>query len=347
MRMRQVGRCVFCLALLWATHSHGDIRELDISLVVFDPGLGADPSQYKKLGIFPEIRELEARYLPFALRDALVETDQWGAVRVLPAADPESELLVTGKIISSDGISLEIAIQVTDSTGRQWLSRHYSATAADADYGSNSIRRERPFAELYREFAQDLLGTAASLGTRDLQVIQDVAQLRYAHSLAPGAFAGYLSQQEDGRFTLNRLPARDDPMLARIERVREQEYVFVDTVDGQYEELFRELGPTYDLWRQVNREQALYQTLHEDRLSERSKPKKGSYQAMKRSYLNFRWVKVQQQESARLAEGFNNETQPTFLEIKGRVVELNGSLEQQYREWRRILRTIFELEANG
>jgi hypothetical protein len=344
---RLPGHLVLALSLLLlAPLSHADSRQLDVNLVVFDRGLDADPSQYKKLGIFPEIRELEARYLPFALRDALVATDQWGPVRVLPAADPESELLITGKIIHSDGISLEIAVHVVDSTGRVWLSQHYSETTAEANYTSNAIKQERPFVKLYQRFAQDLLNTAINLGQRNLQVIQNVSQLRYAHSLAPGAFSGYLSQQEDGRFVLLRLPAHNDPMLTRIERVREQEYVFVDSVDSQYEQLFRELGPTYDLWRQFNREQALYKSRYEDRLSEREKPKKGSYQAMKRSYLNFKWVKVQEQESARLAEGFGNETQPTFLELKGRVVELNGSLETQYLEWRRILRSIYELEGD-
>ena len=268
-----------------------------------------------------------------------------GAVRVLPAADPESELLVTGKIIKSDGINLEIYISAVDSTGRQWLSQRYSKVASDSVYQSNAINKEAPFAELYQQFADNLLAVAQRLGSRELAKIEDVSLLRYAHSLAPDAFAGYVSQQEDGRFALNRLPSHDDPMLARIERVREQEYIFVDTVDGQYAQLFEELGPTYDLWRQFNREQALYQQLHEDNLSERKKPKNGTYEAMKRSFINFRWVKIQEQESAKLAEGFSNETQPTFMEVKGRVVELNGSLESQYQEWREVLRSIYKLEA--
>ncbi len=340
-------RLLVICSLLLAMNSQADTRLVDVNIVVFDPGLDVDPSQYRKLGIFPEIRELEARYLPFALRESIMQSDEWGPVRVLPAADPESELLVTGKILHSDGVSLELQIRAVDASGREWLNKTYSERAADADYQPNSIQKERPFAELYQRFAGDLLSAARLLGQSEIRRIQDLALLRYAQSLAPGAFNGYVVLDEFGRFNLARLPAYDDPMLARIELVREREYVFVDTVDGQYATLFQELGPTYDLWREFNREQALYQRLYEDRLAKREKPKKGSYQAMKRAYLNFKWAKVQEQESARLAEGFRNETQPTFLELEGRVVELNGSLEDQYREWRDILRSIYELEGGA
>ena len=334
----------YCLAAAVAA-SAVDTRELDVNLVIFEPGLETNPAQYRSLGIFPQIRELEARYLPFALRDLMVQTQQWGPVRVLPEADPESELLITGSIIHSDGVNLQLALKAVDSTGREWLNHTYSETARDADFQSRSLHQEQPFRELYAQINRDLQARARLLSARQLEHIQQVALLRYARSLAPQAFSGYLSQQEGG-YVLQRLPADDDPMLARVLRLREQEYLFIDTVDGQYARLFVELGPSYDLWRQLNREQVLYQRLYEDRLSARKPPRKGSYQSMKRSYLNFKWAKVQEQESARLAEGLANETQPTFLELEGRVVELNGSLQDQYREWRELLREIFQLEAS-
>ena len=73
----------------------------------------------------------------------------------------------------------------------------------------------------------------------------------------------------------------------------------MDFVDEQYQKLFEEMGPSYDLWRQYNREQDLYKQRYEDRLAERKTPKKGTYDGMKRAYINFRWAKFQEQESAR------------------------------------------------
>ena len=66
---------------------------------------------------------------------------------------------------------------------------------------------------------------------------------------------------------------------------------------------------------------------------------------MKQIYNNFRWSKIQQQESSRLATGFNNEVEPTVMRLQGRVIELEGSLEDQYREWRKILQSIYLLET--
>ena len=47
--------------------------------------------------------------------------------------------------------------------------------------------------------------------------------------------------------------------LARVIRIRNQEYLFIDTVDEQYARLSDEMAPTYNLWRQYGAEQAIYQ----------------------------------------------------------------------------------------
>ena len=68
-----------------------------------------------------------------------------------------------------------------------------------------------------------------------------VADLRYAQELAPEVFSSYLAE-ENGRLKPNRLPADSDPMMARIARIRNQEALFIDTVDEQYVDLGDELG---------------------------------------------------------------------------------------------------------
>lgn len=322
-----------------------DTRELDISLVVFDPGIPADPTHNKELGIFPKIRSAEARYLPFVLRQVLVDTDSWGAIRVIPDPDPGTELLITGKLLQSDGIQLSFELTATDSRGQTWFTRTYSGTAPETAYQGGRHNGPRPFQALYDAVMADLSRYALALQPKELETISNLAFLRYAATLAPDAFGDYFTRDEAGFYQLQRLPAYGDPMVARIEKVRQQEYLFVDTVDEQYRKLFAAMAPTYDLWRRYNREQAIYQEAYEERLAERSKPQRGSYQAMKRSYINYRWSKIQQQESAKLATGFNNEVAPTVMQMQGRVVELEGSLEEQYREWRRILQSIYQLEA--
>jgi hypothetical protein len=322
-------------------------RALEVGLVVFNSGMKGDSQSNRKQGIFPEVREAEARYLPYALRRVLVDSNHWGAVRVLPGSDPGYELLVSGRILVSNGAELSLAIKVRDSRDALWLEKTYTVIADENAYLETERRLRRPFQDLYNQFANDLLEIRRGMDDRSLQQIRDVSELRYASALLPDAFGGFLGRDDAGLMELQRLPARDDPMLARIQRVREQEYLFIDTTDEQYAELFTDMSPVYDLWRQYQREQMVYREAWETRLAEREPPRRGSYQAMKQHYNNYKWEKIQRQEMKTLAEGFNNEIEPTALELEGTVVKLNGSLDERYREWRDLLRRIYRLETGA
>jgi hypothetical protein len=66
---------------------------------------------------------------------------------------------------------------------------------------------------------------------------------------------------------------------------------------------------------------------------------------MLQTYDAYKWSKIHEQDLDELAQGFNNEVAPTVLEVKGKVFRLTGTLDSQYRDWRNILRQIFELET--
>ena len=55
---------------------------LDIGIVQFDPGIprNNDPN---KTGVYVELREAEARYIPYHIKTTLQSTGYWGAVRVV------------------------------------------------------------------------------------------------------------------------------------------------------------------------------------------------------------------------------------------------------------------------
>jgi len=320
-----------------------ETEALEIGLVLLDPG--ADGGGARERGAFPDIRKAEAGYLPYALRRSLVDSNHWGAVRVLPEAATGVEILVTGSILHSDGVRLKLALKATDSRGQVWFDEPFSATAPEGAYRPANRRLRRPFQALYDGVANRLLEGRRRLTARELADIRRIAELRYAEALAPEAFDGFLDRDEQGHYRLRRLPARGDPMLERIERVRAQEYLFIDIVDEQYAELFTEMTPVYDLWRRFQREQVEYREAYEERLAERKKPRRGSYRSLKQSYDNYRWAKLQRQEIKLLAEGFDNEVAPTRVEVEGNVFRLSGSLDERHREWRRILREIHALET--
>ena len=316
---------------------------LDVGLVIFDPGIPEDKSTHSKLGIFPEIRKSEATYMPVVLRQMLMAADSWGVVRVLPEPLDSSEVLVHGIIVHSDGRRLALQIKAEDATGRLWLHQLYSGTTSEQDY---PVAGKDPYQQVYQQIADDLLRARERLSAEEISTLRQIALLRYANSLAPQAFSPYLGKTAEGDYSLLRLPAEGDPMLARVERVRNQEYLFIDTVDEQYTRLREELAPTYHLWRQYDREQAVFREEYAERVKERdSRGRRGSYEAMEQVYNAYKWSKIHVQDLDELAQGFNNEVTPTVMNVSGQVFRLSGSLDAQYTEWRAILQRIFELET--
>lgn len=317
---------------------------LDLALVSFDPGIPEQTAGLSRQGIFPDIRKAEARYLAVRLRQVLQASNAWGAVRVLPEPQPGAVLQLSGKILHSDGRFLVLQIRAEDASGRIWLDRVYADEAQDADYPV--LDGSDPFIDLHRQVANDLLAAYRSLPAAEVQQLPEIALLRQAAVLAPESFTGFVARDEAGRYQLLRLPAARDPMLARVELIRGQEFRFIDTVDEQYVDLYQTMQPTYNLWRQYGLEQALYREDYQRRLAQRDRAgARGTYVAMEQTYNAFKWSKIQQQDLEDLARGFNNEVLPTVLEVSGSVYRLNGSLENQYDEWRSILREIFSLES--
>jgi hypothetical protein len=314
---------------------------LDIGLSVFDPGIPAGRREQEINNIYPDLRRAEARYIPYVLRKTLERSSQWGAVRVLPQPDPSAELLVSGTVLHSDGEELRIQIRAWDASGRVWLSKIYSDHAGWDYYREPPGYQADPFQDLYDQVANDLFQARQKLSATELGHIIEISQLRYAAALSPVAFRDFLSERPDGTVELKRLPARNDPMMARVERLRQGEYLFIDTMDEQFASYYRSMGPTYSLWRRYSYGQTM--ELAELKQSEREGAR--GFPAMKEAYDNFKEGKIQQQALAELAESFNTEVDPIVMNLEGQVIQLSGSLQAQYSEWRRLLRAIFTEET--
>lgn len=339
---------VFVMCCLLQQQVLGEVRDvaaLNVSLTEFDPGVPDDRSLHRDLQIFPRIREVEAKFLPFVLRETLARSGEWGAVRVVTEPDPAAEVEISGSIIRSDGEHLEIRIRAVDATGREWFDRTFSSRLAlageegAADTGSGQ-------AELYEEIAHSLREARGRLDDRALRRIIETSLLRYAFELAPSAFGEYLSDDGNGLFSIERLPARNDPMLDRIERIRLTEYVITDNVDAKFRELHEEIASTYALWREYRRKSIEYDRQNARRAEDtRSDAARGSYEAVKNLYDNYKWDRVTAQEQDRLAIAFNNEVGPVVDEMEARIAELEGWVDDKYAEWHRLLEELFDIET--
>ncbi len=334
-------------ALAESPSASADSPGLNISIGVLDPGIPADATTHRRLQVFPRIREFEALLLPFALRETLIATNEWGAVRIVPEPDPAAELFLSGEILNSDGAMLQLHLLAIDASGRVWLDKAYTDTALTGDRPEKSEPGARAYQGLYNEVAQDLRVAREPLDDKALSDIVEISMLRYATQLAPSAFQDFLHSAADGTFTINRLPARNDPMLERIQRIRHVEYVMTDAVDEKFQELHAEIGSTYAVWRNYQQKYAQYKLEQAEwQGSSSSKAPSYSYEAIERLYDNYKWARLAEQEQESWAKAFDNEVGPAVDRIESRVAELDDWVDDRYAEWNRLLAEIFELETS-
>lgn len=343
---------------------------LDVGVGIFDPGT-AGMQNPEEEGVFPKIRDAEARFMPYRLMEALQGSGNWGAVRVVPDRLSQMDLWVDGKILRSDGATLELEITVTDATGRQWFTKKYEETASKYSYADDVATRIEPFQGTYNAIANDMLAYLKVQKPGALAEIRRVSELKFAQEFAPEVFTGYLEQDRNGRYVVKRLPAPNDPVLQRIREVRERDYMFVDTLQQYYGSFVREMEQPYREWRQ-----AFYvenQALQEVR-SEANKRLIGGALAVlagilaqgvdSRTANAAGWVgigagatavmsglnkreqaKIHVEALEEISTSLNSELEPHTMTLENRKVTLTGSVQEQYQQWRDILREIYETET--
>jgi len=331
-------------ATLVAATSDG--TALNVTIPVFDPGIPDDPSVFREMQVFPRIRQIEARLMPFLLRETLVESQQWGAVRVVTKPDTAAELQLYGTIVRSNGDWLDLRIRAVDATENVWFDKIFSSQASEESVTRQDDKGTPEFAAIYAEIAIELAALLDRMGEAAVSNIKGTSLIRYASELAPTAFSGYIEQTDDGTLRLLRLPARNDPMLIRIETIRNTEFVITDAVDAKYREFKADLARTYRVWREYRRKVGDYEAWNV-RFAE-ARPddaERGSWESIKHQYDAYKYDRITAQERDRLAVAFNTEVAHTVDAMENRVADLNDWVEKGSLEWHSLLEELFELET--
>ncbi len=230
---------------------------LRIGVAVFDANVPGDYEEMLAEGIIPEVRKAEASYLPYMLKNVLQASGQWAEVRVLPRLSNAIDVTLLSRIESSDGEQMALTVAATDATGRVWFNREYEGATSKYAYDAAVPREIDPFRDLYRKVSDDLAAFFASLSPEQVREIRRVAELRFANEMAPEAFAEYLRILPNGQVEVRRLPADNDPMVERIQRVRNREYAFIDALDEHYANFNRAMRDPYQRYRRASYEQAV------------------------------------------------------------------------------------------
>jgi hypothetical protein len=210
--------------------------------------------------------------------------------------------------------------------------------------------------------------------------VRQVSEMRFAKELVPSAFTGYLQKdKKTGQFKIDRLPSEDDEMLARVRRVRERDYMLVDTLDVNYEGLHRDMREVYTNWRKSRLlEMNLIRKVDDAKNKELAK---GALLVVSGAILGalygqsegynpaipaiigadmgagvakiFEADKIKEEaeiNKAALEElgvSFAAEVEPTVLKVEGETIELTGSAEAKYEQWSEVLGKLYQVETGA
>ena len=343
---------------------------LDVGILVFESDKMTQ-EQAQKIHTSREIRKAEQHFMPYHLKNTLQQSSYWGAVRVLPNETESIDVLVKCKILESNGEQLILQVDVLDATRKKWFSKKYKSEASLAFYSGNRVGEKDAYQDLYNIISNDMAIFFKKLSPEAIKNIRTVSKLKFAQDFAPTVYDGYLTEDEKDLISVNRLPADGDTIMTRLLKIREREYMYVDTLNEYYQEYYANMWSSYENWRKLNYEEikairkiesnALKQkllgallvagaiALNAGEVKNTGALQVGMILIGGQVIVNgFNVTKEAEIHSAaikELSESFGSEMQPIVMEFEGKHYELTGSAEEQFKHWRELLRQIYITET--
>lgn len=340
---------------------------LDLGVLTFDPGLDdIDEDE----SILPEVRNAEARYFADQLTDTIQNSGAWGAVRVIPSEQTIVDLYVQGKILHSDGEVLEIAIHAYDTSGATWLKREYKERASRYAYDRRRKVKQDPFQGLFNRVANDLMKERLELQPSRAETLRTISELRFAGFFAPDPYQSYLTKNRKGELEIVRLPAANDPLLMRIRRIRERDYLYIDTLQEYYNAFSRQMDTPYQNWRAESYSEVIAARELKQQSTQRLVggiaavvggiaaagagngstrtagvvAASGGGMLIKSALGKKAEAQMHVATLVELGQSLESEIEPQVIELEDRTITLSGNAEAQYLQWKDLLQQIYEAD---
>jgi hypothetical protein len=323
--------------------------------------------------VFPEVRYAEAIYFSNQLGKVLEKSGAWGAIRVTPNSDVIMDLYITGTILQSDGETMDLEIQVVDSSGKKWLKKRYKQTTGKYAYDRRLKSLGDPFQNLFIRIANDLLSFREKISDQQAQELRTISELRFAKKFSPEAFESYTEENRNGILSISRLPAENDSILMRVRKIRERDYLYVDTMQDYYDGFSQQMHLAYQDFRRSS---------YDSVVKARQLNAQGNRQVIAgigailagiygrsqartsiaddagtataavggfviKSGLDKKQRASEYSESvAEMGSSLEAEIAPQVIELEDRTVTLTGTVQAQYQQWQELLGKIYQQERS-
>ena len=321
--------------------------------------------------VFPEVRYAEAIYFSNQLGKVLEKSGAWGAIRVTPNSDVIMDLYITGTIFQSDGETMDLEMKVVDSSGKQWLKKRYKQTTGKYAYDRRLKSLGDPFQNLFIRIANDLLKYREKISDQRAQELRTISELRFAKKFSPEAFDNYVEEDRKGFLSIARLPAENDSILIRVRKIRERDYLYVDTMQDYYDGFSQQMHLAYQDFRRSSYDsvvKARQLNAHGNKqiitgigailagIYGRSQARTsmaddaGTATAAVGGFVIKSGLDKKQKASeysesvAEMGSSLEAEIAPQVIELEDRTVTLTGTVQAQYQQWQELLGKIYQQE---
>ncbi len=225
-------------------------KAMDVNIVEFSPGLSSDPAKNERDGIWPELRRAESRLFASKLKDSFTETNRFGDVNLVSSDKMLSDIVITGKIIKSNGEDLILEVSAADSSGKKFISnKKYSHRTTEYFFRDLRNKGVDPFSPVYDNILLDVL---KYLNTQDLPKMKTTTDLRFAKSLNPEYFDSALTKTRNGSLEPNFIPDDQDELYLKAMNVKIQDNIFKSEMQSSYDTFLASMEESYGVWREAS-----------------------------------------------------------------------------------------------
>lgn len=340
-------------------------------IIVFDPNIPATTAAMTKLGVWPELRRAEANRFSVLLKNSIAERKIFDGLRIHPDNSSSANFYLTGKILKSDGMNIELAIKVDDVSGRSVLKRTYRHKVNEYVLNNRRHAGQDLYKVVFNKIAIDIEKVIDKQSSKRIAELKTIEKLNFAEQFSPEYFSKFTKKSRfSGNMILVSVPGDSDKMIARIEPLFVKDQLFTDNLQDDYQFFYNKMDKDYLAWQK----NSFYQVKAEEAAKKQAQAQAfagallmvagaaaasnsnnsytgyaAGYGAMAagagflaKSSQTSKQAKIIKDGIDELGKDLSISMAPSVIEMEDKIVELSGDASEQYQQWRKILKDIYD-----
>ena len=228
--------------------------------------------------------------------------------------------------------------------------------------------------EIYLKINSDILKyMKRNIKSKKADIIHTVTDLRYAQNFSPDAFSDVLIKRNN-TYRLNGKPDSADPMMQRVQNIKYRDQMFIDNMQTHYDGFSSKMTSSYRVWQEQSSAEAkaareaasaaFWQGVgavlvvaataaaaadcDSDACARNTGILGGTVAGsfIRDSFKSSKEAKIHRDTLNEIASSLDGSLSPSVIEMEDTTVTLTGSTNEQFDQWREILKKIYNAETS-